>query len=77
MSSSTATATATDTPASSPPTDTMPDDNMNTEMQAEEDRMRAQREKVDTKREIKLEKERKADIEKGTSVADIIGRKYK
>ncbi|PVI01851.1 hypothetical protein DM02DRAFT_613379 [Periconia macrospinosa] len=67
MSLSSATA---DTPASSPPTDTMPDDSISKGMHAEEDRMRAQREKEDIKRETELEKERKADIESGKEVLD-------
>ncbi|CAI6334153.1 unnamed protein product [Periconia digitata] len=70
MSSSSATATTVDTPASSPPADTMSDDSGSKGMQAEEDRMRAQREKQDIARETKLEKERKADIESGKEVLD-------
>lgn len=63
------------TPASSPP----PADMANTKSEAgeapngfqqEEDRMRAQREKQDAKREAQLEKERKADIESGKEVLD-------
>jgi hypothetical protein len=39
-------------------------------MQAEEERMRAQREKDDAKRDAKLEKERQEDIKSGRDVLD-------
>jgi ATP-dependent DNA helicase len=40
------------------------------EMQAEEERMRTQREKGDAKRDVKLERERQEDIESGREVLD-------
>ncbi|KAF2450146.1 hypothetical protein P171DRAFT_502499 [Karstenula rhodostoma CBS 690.94] len=64
------------TPASSPPPADMDDQPKNgdnevsSSLQQEEDRMRAQREKEDAKREAKLEKERQADIQSGKQVLD-------
>jgi hypothetical protein len=63
-------------PASSPPPaemDGQPQnkaDGVSNGYQVEEDRMRAQREKQDAKREAELEKERQADIESGKEVLD-------
>ena len=63
-------------PTSSPPPAEMDDqpknkaDDVSNGYQVEEDRMRAQREKQDAKREAELEKERKADIESGKEVLD-------
>lgn len=42
----------------------------NSKLQAEEARMRAQREKEDAKREAQLEKERQGDIKSGKEVLD-------
>lgn len=53
------------TPASSPPPADMTD-----AMQAEEERMRAQREKNDAKRDAQLEKERQEDLKSGKDVLD-------
>ncbi|KAF2014304.1 ISWI chromatin-remodeling complex ATPase ISW2 [Aaosphaeria arxii CBS 175.79] len=59
------------TPASSPPpTDMDVDDGVSKELQAEEDRMRALREKEDAKRDAKLEKERQEDLESGKQLLD-------
>ncbi|KAK7182324.1 hypothetical protein DPSP01_002375 [Paraphaeosphaeria sporulosa] len=64
------------TPASSPPPadmDNQPknaDNKVPSSLQLEEDRIRAQREKEDAKREAKLEKERQADIQSGKDVLD-------
>lgn len=64
------------TPASSPPPADMDDQPKNADnevpssLQQEEDRMRAQREKEDAKREAKLEKQRQADIQSGKEVLD-------
>lgn len=63
-------------PASSPPPAEMDGqpknkaDDVSNGFQVEEDRMRAQREKQDAKREAELEKERQADIESGKEVLD-------
>lgn len=48
----------------------MDDDNVSKEMQDEEARMRAQREKQDAKRDAKLEKEREEDIKSGKDMLD-------
>ena len=49
-------------------------DNAPNGFQQEEDRMRAQREKQDAKREAQLEKERQADIKSGkVSGNDVVG----
>ena len=62
------------TPASSPPPDDMDQDNeaegVSYAMQAEEERMRAQREKNDAKRDAQLEKERQEDIKSGKDILD-------
>jgi ATP-dependent DNA helicase len=65
------------TPASSPPPAAMNDQPKNDDneaplssLQLEEDRMRAQRAHQDAKRDAKLEKERRADIESGKEVLD-------
>lgn len=64
------------TPASSPPSADMDDQPKNADndvpsnLQQEEDRMRAAREKEDAKRNAKLEKERQADIKSGKEVLD-------
>jgi ATP-dependent DNA helicase len=56
------------TPASSPPPADMALDN--NKMQAEEERMRTQREKNDAKRDAQLEKERQEDLKSGKDVLD-------
>lgn len=60
------------TPSSSPPPADMDDnkENVSTELQAEENRMRAQREKQDAKRDAELEKERQEDLQSGKEVLD-------
>jgi ATP-dependent DNA helicase len=60
------------TPASSPPPLDMEGDNggISKAMQAEEKRMRAQREEDDKQRNAELEKEREADLESGKEVLD-------
>jgi hypothetical protein len=60
------------TPASSPPPADMSDHNegISREMQAEEDRMRAQREKDDAKRNVELERERQEDLKSGKEILD-------
>ncbi|KAF2639485.1 hypothetical protein P280DRAFT_470138 [Massarina eburnea CBS 473.64] len=59
------------TPASSPPPSEMDrDDTISPSLKAEEDRMRAQREKDDAKRETELDAARNADIESGKEVLD-------
>lgn len=64
------------TPASSPPPadmDDLPKEESHaasSSLQQEENRLRAQREKQDARREAKLEKERQADIESGRQVLD-------
>jgi ATP-dependent DNA helicase len=60
------------TPASSPPPATMDDrkDDVSMELQAEEDRMRVQREKQDAKHEAEMEKERQEDLKSGKEVLD-------
>lgn len=62
------------TPASSPPpsdmdTDTKAD-GVSDAMQAEEGRMRAQREKNEAKRDAQLERERQEDLKSGREVLD-------
>jgi ATP-dependent DNA helicase len=58
------------TPASSPPQDEMEKDGVSSAMQQEEERMRAQREKNDAKREAQLEKERQEDLKSGKEILD-------
>jgi len=58
------------TPASSPPPADMETESVPKSMQQEEQRMRAQREKDDARREAKLEKERQEDIKSGREVLD-------
>lgn len=60
------------TPASSPPPVGMDDkqENVSEEMQAEEARMREQRQKLDAKREAELDKEREEDIKGGKELLD-------
>ncbi|KAF1924865.1 ISWI chromatin-remodeling complex ATPase ISW2 [Didymella exigua CBS 183.55] len=58
------------TPDSSPPPAKMDDDNVSKDMQDEEARMRAQREKQDAKRDADLEKERQEDIKSGKDILD-------
>lgn len=59
------------TPASSPPPTDMDDkDTVSRELQAEENKMRKQREKDDAKRDAELEKERQEDISSGKEVLD-------
>lgn len=60
------------TPASSPPPGTMDDykESVTNELQAEEDRMRAQREKQDAKHDAEMEKERQEDLKSGKEVLD-------
>lgn len=48
----------------------MDDDNVSKEMQDEEARMRAQREKQDAKRDAQMEKERQEDIKSGKDMLD-------
>jgi ATP-dependent DNA helicase len=48
----------------------MDTDSVSKSMQAEEERMRAQREKDDAKRDAQLEKERQEDIKSGKEVLD-------
>ncbi|KAJ4405214.1 putative ATPase [Didymella pomorum] len=68
--SSVASAKSDPTPDSSPPPANMDDDNVSKEMQDEEARMRAQREKQDAKRDAQLEKERQEDIKSGKDMLD-------
>ncbi|KAF2818859.1 hypothetical protein CC86DRAFT_399015 [Ophiobolus disseminans] len=62
------------TPASSPPLSDMAQDDkaegVSDAMQAEEKRMRAQREKNDAKRDAQLDKERQEDIKSGKDILD-------
>ncbi|KAH7084287.1 SNF2 family N-terminal domain-containing protein [Paraphoma chrysanthemicola] len=61
------------TPASSPPPPSMDNnkpEGVSDAIQAEEERMRVQREKNDAKREAQLEKERQEDINSGKDVLD-------
>ncbi|KAH9871096.1 hypothetical protein J1614_006670 [Plenodomus biglobosus] len=58
------------TPASSPPQVDMDNGSASDAMQKEEQRMRAQREKNDAKREAQLEKERQEDLKSGKEVLD-------
>jgi ATP-dependent DNA helicase len=58
------------TPASSPPPADMDTESASNKMQAEEERMRAQREKEDAKRDAQLEKARQEDILSGREVLD-------
>jgi len=58
------------TPASLPPPADMDTKSVPQSLQAEEERMRAQREKDDAKREAQLEKERQEDINSGREVLD-------
>ncbi|EDU48119.1 ISWI chromatin-remodeling complex ATPase ISW2 [Pyrenophora tritici-repentis] len=58
------------TPASSPPPADMDTKNVPESLQAEEERIRAQREKDDAKRDAQLEKERQEDIKSGREVLD-------
>ncbi|KAF2713071.1 SNF2 family helicase/ATPase-like protein PasG [Pleomassaria siparia CBS 279.74] len=59
------------TPASSPPPANMDiKEEVSRELQEEEDRMRMHREKIDAKRDAKLEKERQQDISSGKEVLD-------
>ncbi|KAH6846238.1 SNF2 family helicase/ATPase-like protein PasG [Alternaria alternata] len=58
------------TPASSPPPADMETESVPKSMQQEEQRMRAQRENDDARREAKLEKERQEDIKSGREVLD-------
>ncbi|KAJ4364574.1 putative ATPase [Neocucurbitaria cava] len=58
------------TPASSPPPAALDTDGVSKSMQEEEERMRAQREKNDAKRDAQLEKERQEDIESGKDILD-------
>ncbi|KAH8632332.1 Lymphoid-specific helicase [Alternaria alternata] len=58
------------TPASSPPPADMETESVPKSMQQEEQRMRAQREKDDARRDAKLEKERQEDIKSGREVLD-------
>ncbi|KAF2817411.1 uncharacterized protein BDZ99DRAFT_373440 [Mytilinidion resinicola] len=66
------TASQKSTPASSPPSIEMEDvdHGVSKEMLAEEEQMRLRREKEDAKREAKLEKERKEDLQGGKEVLD-------
>ncbi|PSN70825.1 SNF2 family helicase/ATPase-like protein PasG [Corynespora cassiicola Philippines] len=57
------------TPASSPPPADM-DDSVSKQMQAEEKRMRVQREKEDAKRDAQLQKERDDDLQSGKEILD-------
>lgn len=57
-------------PASSPPPADMETESVPKSMQQEEQRMRAQRENDDARREAKLEKERQEDIKSGREVLD-------
>ncbi|KAF2272042.1 ISWI chromatin-remodeling complex ATPase ISW2 [Westerdykella ornata] len=57
------------TPASSPPSLTT-DENVTKEMEAEEEKIRIQREKEDTKRNAELEKERQEDLKSGKEMLD-------
>jgi ATP-dependent DNA helicase len=68
--SSVASAKSDPTPDSSPPPANMDDDSVSKEMQDEETRMRAQREKRDAKRDAQLEKERQEDIKSGKDMLD-------
>jgi ATP-dependent DNA helicase len=58
------------TPVSTPPQDEMEKDGVSSAMQQEEERMRAQREKNDAKREAQLEKERQGDLKSGKEILD-------
>jgi len=59
------------TPASSPPPAEMDNkDGISKDLQQEEDRMRAQREKDDAKRDAQLAEERRQDIKSGKAVLD-------
>jgi ATP-dependent DNA helicase len=62
------------TPASSPPPANMQEkdnsEGVSDAMQQEEERMRAQREKDDAKREAQLEKERQEDLDSGKDILD-------
>jgi ATP-dependent DNA helicase len=62
------------TPASSPPPVDMQrkkeSDNISDKMQQEEERMRAQREKNDAKRDAQMEKERQEDLKSGKDILD-------
>jgi ATP-dependent DNA helicase len=59
------------TPASSPPPAGMDNkQDVSRELQAEEDKMRKQREKDDAKRDAQLERERQQDISSGKEVLD-------
>ena len=58
------------TPASSPPPNDMEQDCKMEGMHAEEERMRALREKNDAKREAQLERERQEDLKSGRDVLD-------
>ena len=58
------------TPASSPPPANMDTEGVSKSMQEEEERMRAQREKNDAKRDAQLEKERQEDIKSGKDILD-------
>jgi ATP-dependent DNA helicase len=55
---------------STPPQDEMEKDGVSSAMQQEEERMRAQREKNDAKREAQLEKERQEDLKSGKEILD-------
>jgi ATP-dependent DNA helicase len=46
------------------------EENVSSTMQQEEERMKAQREKNDAKRDAQLEKERQEDIESGRDILD-------
>jgi ATP-dependent DNA helicase len=59
------------TPASSPPPADMDNkQDVSRDLQAEEDKMRKQREKDDAKRDAQLERERQEDISSGKEVLD-------
>lgn len=57
-------------PASSPPPAEMDTASVSKSMQEEEERMRAQREKNDAKRDAQLEKERQEDLKSGKEILD-------
>ncbi|KAH9880452.1 hypothetical protein IAQ61_000743 [Plenodomus lingam] len=70
MTSSSATSATQSTPTSSPPPVDMDNETASSAMQKEEERMRAQREKNDAKRDAQLEKERQEDLKSGKDVLD-------
>jgi ATP-dependent DNA helicase len=70
MSSSSDKSANIDTPASSPPPANMDNEGLSKSMQEEEERMRAQREKNDAKRDAQLEKERQDDLKSGKEILD-------